>query len=1849
MADEGKSTTSSSSPLSGKEDMSSFSREQEGADEKPPEEESKASLPMESPVAEEQEVEEVESDTESIDAEGDLEEQDNNEVPLEAQKTPEKVEKKISETFFYKYEDIYSRPFVTEDSGIPVNLLTLKHSFGYDCTRSVNLLLMDSQTLMYIAGNQVVLLDLKTKSQSYLRSSGSGGIGFITAHPTKQYFAVGEKGKKPNLIIYDYPSLRPYRILRGGTEEAYVFGDFNNAGTLLASVGSSPDYMLTIWDWKQEKIVLRSKAFSRDVYKVTFSAANEEQLTTSGAGHIRFWKMVLGFTGLRLQGALGRFGKTAVTDIIGYVELPDGKVISGTEWGNLLLWEGGLIKVELCRAGRKPCHSGPVSQLVLDEGELVTVGKDGFIRVWNFETIDVADSVDDTGLLEVEPLNELHVGRSVSLSFMSKVHDCGQPVWYAQDANGAIWKLDLTFSTMARDPECLYTFHSGRIEAMSVSPVTYLMATTALDRSVRIYDFISNSQLSEIKFKQGGTALTWTPRVVNPKGGLIAVGFEDGVVRIIEVYDPKGLPVLAGQTSTENAEIKLKQAFKPHATAVTALAYERNGDVLATGSKDKTVFFFAVEDEYKPIGFIRVPGPVQALQWSPPSHVKSTLLILCENGFALQVPAPFPEEQDTVSTYQIKNLPTQYFHFYSIKSRIKLEEEIALREKKKQEKEKAKLDWIKQQQEMGKEIEEEEPEEELEEEPLPPLYIPEEPSPILCGFYSAPGKFWLSLGGYDSGFLYHCEFSHDHQEDPENRKDEPFEVIPVENTDNNPIHQISFCTSRLLMFCGMQDGALRVYPLQDKDLSVNTLKEYWCFNVHDNDYGQIQGICSSYDDRFLITCGGDGNIFTFNILSPEDAHKELKAKIPSPRSGLEKEKATEDIEDPSAYNIEEVKQKKEYERLMKEAEEKKNKKREELIALRHEFLCLLHKNQELPKHMQLHREQYEMDHRIFEELDRQTAQRIQLVKKELAWEHEKHLIGLQKLRNRFRDSLEFDTVVVHAIQSNHQISTYRLLAMSEKHYEDKQAWKKAEEREIVTETRHARIFEGEAEKLKKMPEVRKPTMRYIERKYEQIRRIVEKSDKVQAKIMKRKAEWDELYKSKPSDDYENPKDVEDIKAAQENMGCYNLKTATNCRVPEHKHMNTEKKVMQLTSLEVLIHKRKVNMNKEIMSLRDLKVSIIDEIKCLVQELKSIQAALDLSERLPLPLIPQLHPDEVPEKKFEYDSAILLKFKEEQEAKAKLQEQLEGSPSSHAFRHGFVRAPSIKEIDPMVQAAGAHPRKTASSAVTEQQKVFEIEKAEPTEMELEILKREKIKNLYLQETLIKKINALVINFDAELRLLRHKKLKLDVQMKSADLRYITWYEELLILKNLEKQENLLQRRVNTLISEQEAAQSTLNSYLGQMEDRKCEIVKLQECEKALYANFQASLGENNEFAHFLTKVLKKKIKCMEKKEVGREADEDDENGEENDEKSSLGIDEENLGFEDEVFDDSVCPKNCDEALFRNTIQLRQKRLDIEKALTEEKKVAANLRKKYNALAKKAKLVKNSLDTANRELETFQCEKQQRLNELYVVVPLKLHQVEYLVNGKMPSDFSQALVFTKQSLEYLQKRIVDLRNENIMQREIYKKAQEQHKQLVQDKKEMEIKIRQLEEKCNHLMMKKFGRLVDFEAVQAHSVNIRMEELKVQIMEKEYVHSQELKEWEERISDLQQQLMKLTKENTSKLQQLNQFCLEKQQLEVKLASLKNDLGLEFQGTRPTDIKEKARLESRLKHRARDAALLREEINFLSRKGGCLREELPLLSRKDGNGNYQSKWPLKMDMVNCGSSHGRKRDRNGFGYAGV
>ena len=254
--------------------------------------------------------------------------------------------------------------------------------------------------------------------------SPTGSVGAIAVQADHSHFAVGGKGDQPTICIFAYPDLEVKFVLRGGAVKAYAHLEYSPDGDLLASLSASPDYMLTLWNWRKQTIVLRSKAYSLDIFRVAFSPDLHGQLTTSGIGHIRFWQMAETFTGLKLQGQLGRFGKTSVSDIEGFVQLPDGKVVSGCEWGNLLVWEGGLIKVEICRKDQKPCHESQIKQLTIVEGELLSVGMDGFVHVWDLEKIDQAEAEEGETIYEMEPMNSLKIPNSeITTMIMSPESD----------------------------------------------------------------------------------------------------------------------------------------------------------------------------------------------------------------------------------------------------------------------------------------------------------------------------------------------------------------------------------------------------------------------------------------------------------------------------------------------------------------------------------------------------------------------------------------------------------------------------------------------------------------------------------------------------------------------------------------------------------------------------------------------------------------------------------------------------------------------------------------------------------------------------------------------------------------------------------------------------------------------------------------------------------------------------------------------------------------------------------------------------------------------------------------------------------------------------------------------------------------------------------------------------------------------------------------------------------------------------------------------------------------------------------------------------------------------------------
>ncbi|VDP90136.1 unnamed protein product [Echinostoma caproni] len=419
--------------------------------------------------------------------ESEAEEEEHDEIPDDSESVGEAIKAKtepkkvIDPEFVYDLNEFVSQPTVTPDSGIPQNLVTLVHSFGFDALRRDNLNLLENNVVCFIAGNYLEILNLATAEKQYIRSLSGVGIGAFSVHPERNAIALAEKGDLPKVSIYRYPQLDLYRLLSEGTQKEYSSCEFSPDGEMLAVVGSDPDYMLTLWEWRNEQIVLRAKAFSQDIYRVAWSADLAGVLTTAGVGHIRFWKMADTFTGLKLQGKLGKFGKTELSDIEGFVTLPDGKVLTGSSWGNLLVWEGDLIKVQISRKNKRPCHTGLIMQIVMDEGELMTVGQDGWIRTWDFETVDTAECLEEGGIYELEPMNELQVSPTAKLMYIVKVHEADCTMWYAQDGDGAIWKLDLSFSHTSLAPESMVRFHADGIVDCVPSPFAYTAATIGRD------------------------------------------------------------------------------------------------------------------------------------------------------------------------------------------------------------------------------------------------------------------------------------------------------------------------------------------------------------------------------------------------------------------------------------------------------------------------------------------------------------------------------------------------------------------------------------------------------------------------------------------------------------------------------------------------------------------------------------------------------------------------------------------------------------------------------------------------------------------------------------------------------------------------------------------------------------------------------------------------------------------------------------------------------------------------------------------------------------------------------------------------------------------------------------------------------------------------------------------------------------------------------------------------------------------------------------------------------------------------------------------------------------------------
>lgn len=365
--------------------------------------------------------------------------------------------------------------------------------YGVPSMKRYNIHFLSAHEIIFVTGNKYQTYNMQTQKYETFHGKDRDGVGSIAVHPNRRFFAVAEKGDSPNIYIYEYPSLKLYRVLCKGTEQKYAHVEFSKTGEKLVSLGGAPDYTITVWNWKAERVILKAKAYSQAVYRASFSPYTDDILFTSGFTHIKFWKMAQTFTGLKLQGEIAKFGALEMSNVSGYHELPDGKVLSGTEQGNMILWEGNLVKAHLVldQETKRPLHDGMIEVILFEDDQFITAGHDGYIKWWSLAEIDQC---------EADEVLEVAIAPTRSTSIKTEKGDMAQIInmvrgdnfWLIQDFKGRLWRLD--FDTL--QSQIVLDFHSGRINDMAISDCGNMCVSVGQDGNIKFWDYVKGESIA---------------------------------------------------------------------------------------------------------------------------------------------------------------------------------------------------------------------------------------------------------------------------------------------------------------------------------------------------------------------------------------------------------------------------------------------------------------------------------------------------------------------------------------------------------------------------------------------------------------------------------------------------------------------------------------------------------------------------------------------------------------------------------------------------------------------------------------------------------------------------------------------------------------------------------------------------------------------------------------------------------------------------------------------------------------------------------------------------------------------------------------------------------------------------------------------------------------------------------------------------------------------------------------------------------------------------------------------------------------------------------------------------------
>ena len=1637
----------------------------------------------------------------------------------------------------------FKAPIPVEDGEIGISSTSLHHIFGLEVTKRRNIQWISGSIIAYSAGNALILHDLENQTNTYHYALGGNGVGCFAVDPTKKFIAVGEKGNQPFICIYKYPEMELVKVLQKGTERSYAslhFAEIKEKGTgivYLASVGGKPDYLLTVWDWEKEAIILRTKAFGQDVYNVNFSPTLPGDLVTSGTGHIRFWKMADTFTGLKLKGDIGKFGKVDLSDIEAYAILPDGKVLSSSESGDLLLWDGNFIKAKIVtnwnkENGNNQCHQSKITQVLhirngsnhkteeskeigeeeegnqnLSEGNdysndfFVSASHDGTIKWWKFIDIDTAEVDADKSLdFEVKCYKTIQVGKGVKINCITPWTDYfadGKEGWLVTTTSGELYRV--VTETGESIPIGSIAAHGSTINALATAPNAHLAATGGEDSTLRCWDVLNRRMIFQEQYDSNVTCLKWLSCAYHSGGRALLAGFSDGIVRVLIANDAEGKWVK-------------KDVFKPHIGKVIAMELSPDGNLLATTGEDGTIFLFssAKDDKLKftPIGFLMAAEgdeaetgensmiTVNSLSWR---HDSSAFIYGCSNGIVYECifnALANLLEIDTSSTYKL-NMELFEYRKYTIllPPKPKKEAEGKKGTEKEGDSETGDEDTAKKQEPV-----EDEEEEEQEEEVIVRVCL-------QVSYAETKDSFYATFKGTYAGYIYQCNFLLPY----------PTLSLPLGNGGRNVLPEnisksslssqerdrlqpyphaniLSFFsdtenTTNEIMMTANDDGAI---TLRIKSRIGNAGRKFARICMHENQ-AELTGVALTFDANLLVTTGTDGLLIVHNF------NKEtFISQIDSTSLGSTIDEFYSVKSAPSGSG--------------------------DVINL---------ENFPLPSPANLG--DLILPEKEAEDITSSSAYTIQDAKLKMEADNLAKAASLKK-----DEKLK--------LIAEMRIECERLLAENNA----KPLNEQLDPSEFIFDLEYARMLESEGQELleevekelaydveccsKRLEKCVKYFMESVEMESTDLAsvsseltvasfRLLSLSGKTRITLSNIATAVESQARAMGTDSLTDENDSHAGLAVTNADDEFQGDTGhSDNNINKHELRKLLRK-QRKEKLAALLAKKPGNGDadpRDLEAIAKSKANMGDyKLKSSPDFEVSESSRMDTGKKLGQIAL-------LEESMYILKSRFNEKWRELRTFKYQLVEESKKSLSriekiDQLLQTTNIDTTAIQDIAlntaayslPSLSVADATGMPTSALSTEWPECRDSYTAVELNNFSLEV-RRKGLMNakapaastipvfdslselnedpvsgennsseyeLFLialeRKNLIENLNNLITQYEEKLSELGRERVHVQADLKAAEVNLITLIQEYAQLLNFEYKDNMLSSKLSKYTTEKAEISLLIAECQSQLAERKKEIANWQVRENKLngdFADLMKSAGKD--YVTILTKIYKKKIKRTKKKPEGEEDDEDEES---EDESEDEDYDDEEDEEDEEIVEDT-CPDGCDANIHAKVLTLREIRLDLEEELQEFTKSIEEIKKMNDRYTQRTKQISKDLVQAGKEIQSFQTEKQVAMNQILTVVPLTLKQlytvdVEKVLNNP---DLRGVLPMTEDAT---------MKSHVVMNRETLQELEKRIKYSEDAVKTEKINFRNLHKQRNTLDKEKKNKEIAIEDMDRKCIELQM----------------------------------------------------------------------------------------------------------------------------------------------------------------